>query len=408
MKKEYLKFHNHNTSFSEEFFTDCLRQYSEDKNIKVIKAETQRSLADDITVQEIHKAENEKHPLGVKKYDLELLKDGKTESLAILVKSKIPDTDYIAALTKIYQQCGLPLAKNKIETALKNLAFAVKSDIRPIEIFKLQKVYPVLLKYMPILYGYCSIPEENIYVMISSFAENAKFATSPSDDSLWDEITIPLVIAGCSEIHAIWYDNVANLTKQPWIGHILNPQIMKQQQYYWRSLADYSKKYLNEFITEAELSEHYQLIETVASWWQEIEKMPKTLIYNDLTLKNIALKNEKDKKSILLFDWDLATIHLPQRDICEFLSYALPLDFKEQQFLDYVELQWKQLTAYSKREIAGAEWLRGYLYSLYDYLIDRLGLILAVQEFEPRNIKKLYRNTRQMIEICRKKLKLSA
>lgn len=407
MKKDYLRFHNHNAYFSEEFFTDCLKQYSKE-NIKVIKAETQKSLVDDITVQEIHKAENEKHPLGVKKYDLELIKNGKTESLAVLVKSKITDIDYIAALTKIYQQCGLPLAKNQIETALKNLSFAIRSDIRPIEIFKLQKIYPVLLKYMPTLYGYCVIPEENIYVMISSFAENAQFATSPSDGSSWNEITIPLVIQGCSEIHAIWYGNVTELSKQPWIGHILNPQIMEQQQYYWRSLADYSKKYLNDFITEAELSDHYQLIENVASWWQEIEKMPKTLIYNDLTLKNIALQNEKNKKSILLFDWDLATIHLPQRDTCEFLSYVLPVNFNEQQFLDYVELQRKQLATYSKREIPEETWLHGYLYSLYDYLIDRLGLILAVQEFEPRNIKKLYRNTRQMIEICRKKLKLNA
>lgn len=403
MNKEYLNFHHDSVSFNEKFFNECLKSYGNPQGLMVVSATMQRSLADDITIQEIHHTNHSRHPLGVKKYELKVIKEGQLQSLPVLVKSKETANAYVNALTKILKQCGLQLPANKIASALGKLPYTIKSDIRPIEIYKLQKECHALLKYMPELYGYYVVPEEEIYIMVTSFVQNAEFATTPSDHHLWDEAMIELLINECSEIQAIWQLLLDDIAKQPWCSSP-TANSMAAQKEYWESLADYSKRYMSDFIRDEDLIDHYQIIDTIPDWWQEIEQMPQTLIYNDLTLKNVALTLEHGKKNILLFDWDLATIHLPQRDIGEFLSYVLPINFDEQQFIDYIFLHREQLIKHGGVATSSERWLQGYLYALYDYLIDRLSLYLVGEDFEPRNVSKLYRNTRRMIDICRKNL----
>jgi hydroxymethylglutaryl-CoA reductase (NADPH) len=51
--------------------------------------------------------------------------------------------------------------------------------------------------------------------------------------------------------------------------------------------------------------------------------MPKTLIYNDVQIRNLAMRQLGQKWKLCLFDWEVATTHIPQRDLVEFLSYVI-------------------------------------------------------------------------------------
>ncbi|KAJ3301591.1 hypothetical protein HDU76_005703, partial [Blyttiomyces sp. JEL0837] len=51
----------------------------------------------------------------------------------------------------------------------------------------------------------------------------------------------------------------------------------------------------------------------------------RTLIHNDFSPRNVCLRvNPDSSNSLLAYDWELSTIHVPQRDIAEFLCFTMP------------------------------------------------------------------------------------
>lgn len=60
-----------------------------------------------------------------------------------------------------------------------------------------------------------------------------------------------------------------------------------------------------------------------------IATAPLTLIHNDCNPRNICLRKDSKEPSketapqMCLYDWELATIDVPQRDLAEFLTFTL-------------------------------------------------------------------------------------
>ena len=70
------------------------------------------------------------------------------------------------------------------------------------------------------------------------------------------------------------------------------------------------------------------LVQTIACNLQEIvAKMrlyPLTYVHCDLNPRNCCLR--RNPKSLCAYDWEALCIHNPQRDVAEFLAFALPED----------------------------------------------------------------------------------
>ena len=61
---------------------------------------------------------------------------------------------------------------------------------------------------------------------------------------------------------------------------------------------------------------------SVGEWWKEIEKMPRTLVHNDFNPRNIAFRRTAEGPVLCAYDWELATLHLPQHDLAELLGFT--------------------------------------------------------------------------------------
>ena len=55
------------------------------------------------------------------------------------------------------------------------------------------------------------------------------------------------------------------------------------------------------------------------------EKIPKTFIHNDLSPRNCCLRRSpvRHQRSLCLYDWEFACIHVPQADVVHFLAFVL-------------------------------------------------------------------------------------
>jgi hydroxymethylglutaryl-CoA reductase (NADPH) len=167
----------------------------------------------------------------------------------------------------------------------------------------------------------------------------------------------------------------------------------------WKALFKFSHRYLDQFITQADLENHFALLKHLPEWWHDLEQMPRTLIQNDFVPKNCTVRSIAGQQRLCVYDWELAIAHLPQRDLCEFLCYVLPADVSPEVARSVVNLHRQTLERLSGLTIDAASWNYGFRLSLQDYLINRLAFEIVFEEFEPRNIGKLYRTLWHLMEL---------
>ena len=93
----------------------------------------------------------------------------------------------------------------------------------------------------------------------------------------------------------------------------------------------------------------------------------------------------------VIYDWELAVIDLPHRDIVEFLSFVLPVNFEREDLLFYLRSHF-ELYPHDSWE----EWLKAYRYSLKVYIATRISFyevsgILIKYDFSKRILTTAFR-----------------
>jgi hydroxymethylglutaryl-CoA reductase (NADPH) len=63
-------------------------------------------------------------------------------------------------------------------------------------------------------------------------------------------------------------------------------------------------------------------------------------IHNDFNPRNTLIRSSGMP---CIYDWELAMIDLPQRDIIEFLSFVLPVDFDRDTLIQYLRAHYQQI-----------------------------------------------------------------
>ena len=77
---------------------------------------------------------------------------------------------------------------------------------------------------------------------------------------------------------------------------------------------------------------------------------PLTLIHNDCNPRNICLHKQDSGHSarMCLYDWELATLDTPQRDLAEFLTFTLSPATSAATRLELIDYYRRQLEIYSE------------------------------------------------------------
>ena len=97
--------------------------------------------------------------------------------------------------------------------------------------------------------------------------------------------------------------------------------------------------------------------------------LKKTLIHNDFNSRNVGIREDG---RACIYDWELAVVHFPHRDIVEFLSFTMTSDFSEKEFMDHLTFH----TELHKPEDKKA-WMDAYLYCLKEFVVTRLSFYLT-------------------------------
>lgn len=200
---------------------------------------------------------------------------------------------------------------------------------------------------------------------------------------------IDAVIAGLARIHAVGFERLGEFESAAWMpprrSHVQRGAMIPL----WSALATHALARSAPWTDRRLRIAHERAITSLAGWSNALEAAKRTLIHNDFNPRNFVLRSSRSGLELCAFDWELATIGVPQRDLVECLAFMLPEAASRSTIARCIEHHRWSLERESGVDLGREEWEHGFRAALCDFLIDRLASYAMIdrvrrQAFLPR------------------------
>ena len=203
------------------------------------------------------------------------------------------------------------------------------------------------------------------------------------DPAVWTRARVDAALDGLARIQAVWFGREAHLASRPWIGHVATSGSMVAMTPLWRALAGHATPYLIEWADASIVRRQRVLVESVGDWWPSLEASPRTLIHNDFSPRNVAIRDVGGSLQLCAYDWELATLGAPQCDLAHFLCFVLDPDASGDEMALHVERHRAALAGAAGTPIDPGAWEAGFGAALADLLINRLMFYVMIHRVRP-------------------------
>ncbi len=292
----------------------------------------------------------------------------------VLVKVKPLDEEVILMINRLAAMCG-PRVANAHNKAKHRTGFK-GCHVRELAVYAQKD--PRFVRHAPRAYETYRDDKREAYVLVLERLVGVTHLDLADEPSKWNGDAIQRALTGIAEVHAIWLGRENELLAMPWIGEPHSSRTMHDLRDLWGSLATHAQSEFPELVTPYRLDLLQRLIRSVAHWWPELETMPRTLIHGDFNPRNVCLREGR----LCAYDWELATVQVPQHDMAEFLAFVLTPESEP------TELEaWVRACQQASERAAGVRfdptaYRRGFVLSLRDLAVNRLLLYLMAHTFK--------------------------
>lgn len=380
------------------FFEAMLKTYFDDEGLSMqgqellVRHEKGSSIITEMTARKVSKL------VGHFPYRLDYQADGDTESREVMVKVKPLGDEVGLMINSMAGMCNQMLAQaySKFQD---RTGFAF-THVKELGVYNIDD--EVFKRYLPAIYGTYQNAEREAYVVVMERLSDMVLMDTADDTSAWTRVHIEAAIDGAAQLHAVHYEDYDAILNSDWIGTPHTLESMVEMRPLWESLGVHAAEEFPEWVNQRDLGLIRELVRDIPLWWVEIERMPRTLIHNDFNPRNICLRKKAGGYELCAYDWELATIQLPQHDIAELLCFVLTPQTTEETLFHYVDYHRRALEVATGKSIDKEEWVRGFLLSLYDLCVNRLGLYVMAHTFRHYAfMERVVRTLRHLIYMLR-------
>lgn len=128
---------------------------------------------------------------------------------------------------------------------------------------------------------------------------------------------------------------------------------------------------------------HRGLLQSLADWWPHYEALPRTLIHNDFNPRNFVLRHAGDSPRLCLYDWEIAAIGPPQRDLAELLCFTWTAGSDLTHLKDILTRSHDALRAKTGHTIPRDLWYDGVRLAVQYFMVSRLPLYALINHLSP-------------------------
>lgn len=360
-----------------DFFGAGLRERLDDPSLAVRRAEeiveTNKgsSIITELTAHKVNKL------VGHFPFHLEVSgRDGARE-LDVMVKVKPSDAEVIMMLNSMAQMCDPRLAQEY--SRFKDKTGFANCHIRELAVMSQRD--PRFTRHAPMVYRAWRDDSREAYVLVEEKLTDMVLMDTADDTSAWQREHIFAALDGLADIHAIWYGREDELRAQSWLGEPPSRERRVEMSRLWDLLGVHAFNEFPEWFSEKALVKYQALVQDIGNWWTFLDAQPKTLIHNDFNPRNVCLRRDGDGLRLCAYDWELATMHLPQYDLAEFLTFTLQPDADGELIDACIERHRAALAAATGTEIDPSIWREGYRWCLADLMVGRLSMYVMAHTF---------------------------
>jgi hydroxymethylglutaryl-CoA reductase (NADPH) len=351
-------------------FFQRLLQEQQQSDAKVLAASKLDVRVGSSIVTELSATRNTAKSVGFAARRLEIEQNGEKSAHDVVVKMKPLAAEVLTVFRTIAASGGEHIANlaRRHETVL---GF---SDCHRRELAVYRQTDPRFRRHAPAVYGIYDEPAREAHVLVLERLSGLALMDSADDPAGVKPVHMEAIVDGLAELHAIWLGREPELRAAKWLGKVATAVDMCAASELWTSLADLAHREFPEWVTERD---HRRWMETIAgleSWWPELEGLPRTLIHNDCSPRNFGLRSLADGYQLCVYDWELATLHVPQRDMAEMLAFTMYGAFSRSDVEVWLERHRVALERSSGVPLPKLEYERAFVLALRDFLINRVAL----------------------------------
>lgn len=306
------------------------------------------------------------------------------DQFKVLLKSKAMDYRVIQANQRVAKLCNKQLGelhdRHKWLTGLKNC------HIRELELAQYDN--PTLRRITPGCYGVFQNDDNEEYVIAMEYLDGVTLKDTEEWPNRWQQQHIHAVLRDLAELHGHFMDNFEDIQTKCKL-ETFSGKNMETMSDLWHEIVKHNHYDLPHLYNEERTADLRAYIQKLNHFGKLMEEAPRTVIQNDCNTRNLCLRPEGDDFRLCLYDWELACINVPQRDVCEFLAYIMEPDTSFEVYKGYVDYYREQLERVMGK--AYPKFWRVYHAACVEFSLNRLNMMSALHsireyEFLPRII----------------------
>ncbi len=199
-----------------------------------------------------------------------------------------------------------------------------------------------------------------------------------NDPTAWTPSDIQSAIDGIAQIHAMGLREplaVDGLTARRTTEDLVDQESL------WHALSEFALgRAFGRWAGPSGRARIETLVSDVAAWHAPADALPRTLIHNDFSPRNAALRADG---RLCAYDWELARMGLPQRDLAEFLCFTLAPD-DTTSLAGMLAHHRHALQRASGQPIDIDDWHQGFATALAELMVTRLAMYAMIDAFRPQ------------------------
>lgn len=300
--------------------------------------------------------------------------NGKHHTKQMVMKVKPHGQVITDMLNTLAQACSKELAR--VYEEYKSLTGFQHTHLREHEIYN--KLRP---SFTPEIYGLYTNHETRVYIILMEYLHEVELLNSVMAPEEWLDEHIKTALTQMAQWHSCMLNTSANLDMNLW-DDAPSLQYMTRLMPVWQALLNNAVEKFPELYNASRVHAMRVAINHIPEHWQQLQTQPKTLVHNDLNPRNSCFKTGNASLQFCLYDWELATFHIPQYDVVEFLCFVLDEDRYAMRPY-YIEFYRKQLCSFTGKYNDAESFNNGFHLAATDFGIHRLGMYMMAHAVSP-------------------------
>ena len=360
------------------FFEPMLRQQLADDSVRVTRVTLCAHGSEHSVIGELSSWRHHGRT-GLFHYRLTLVQRGVERTLDVVTKVKPADREVIDVAEALAATGGPQLA-HALEAHRDQIGLC-GTHVRELALY--EEPDERLRRHMPVCFGTWRDEPHQEWGLVLERLDGEVLIDAVDDPAAWSRAHVDAALTGLADIHAVWFGREDDLRRRSWIGHIATCESVVEMTPLWRVLADHAAASLAAWADPSLVRTHRALVESIGEWWQPLDASPRTLIHNDFSPRNVAMRGTGASLRLCAYDWELATLAAPQCDLAHFLCFVLDPDVSHIEATRYVEHHRVALETATGVPIDPAQWRVGFRSALADLLVNRLMFYVMINRVRP-------------------------